>query len=64
MDGGAFWWQEHFGAGGVLVEEVFRWRRCVGGGGVLVLVEKALWWSKPFNGSGGRFGGRSILILV
>ena len=43
------------------MEGVFRWRRCVGGGGVLVLVEGAFWWSEPFNGWRGRFGGRSIL---
>ena len=53
--------------GGVLVEgafggRVFRWRRCVGGRGVLVLVERAFWWSEPFNGWRGRFGGRSILV--
>ena len=35
---------------------------CVGGGGVLVLVEGAFWWSDPFNGWRGRFGGRSILV--
>ena len=36
---GAFWCRGRFGVGGVLVEGVFRWRRCVGGGRVLVLVE-------------------------
>ena len=44
------------------MEGVFRWRRCVGEGGVLVLVEGAFWWSEPFNGWWGRFGGRSILV--
>ena len=38
---GAFWSKEHFDVGGVLVEGVFRWRRCVGGGGVLV--EEVCW---------------------
>ena len=44
------------------MEGVFRWRRCVGGRGVLVLVEGAFWCSEPFNGWRGRFGGRSILV--
>ena len=34
----------------------------VGGGGVLVLVEKAFWWSEPFNGSRGRFGVGGVLV--
>ena len=62
MDGGGVLVEGAFGVGGVLVEGVFRWRRCVGGGGVLVLVEGAFWWSEPFNGWRGRFGGRSILV--
>ena len=62
MDGGGVLVEGAFGVGGVLVEGVFRWRRCVGGGGVLVLVEGAFWWSEPFNGWRGRFGGRSILM--
>ena len=37
------------------MEGVFRWRRCVGEGGVLVLVEGAFWWSEPFNGWRGAF---------
>ena len=64
-----FWWSEpfngwrgRFGVGGVLVEGVFRWRRCVGGGGVLVLVEGAFWWSERFNGWRGRFGGGGVLV--
>ena len=54
---GAFQWKEHFGGGGVLVERVSWCRRCVGRGGVLVLVEGAFWWSERFNGWRGRFGG-------
>ena len=27
-----------------------------------MLVEGAFWWSEPFNGWRGRFGGRSILV--
>ena len=59
---GVFW------GGGVLVKGVFGSSRCLGRGGVLVeggvlvLVEGAFWWSEPFNGWRGRFGGRSILV--
>ena len=35
------------------MEGVFRWRRCVGEGGVLVLVEGAFWWSEPLMDGGG-----------
>ena len=57
---GVFWGR------GVLV--AFGSSRCLGRGGVLVevvfwcWVEEAFWWSDPFNGWRGRFGGRSILV--
>ena len=57
---GVFW------GGGVLV--AFGSSRCLGRGGVLVegvfwcWLKGRFWWSEPFNGWRGRFGGRSILV--